>query len=193
MEPLDGGVDSLHPCSWQFPTAAPAMAHTHGTRSDLSWDLGSAHAWRWQQLCSYTRQGKLGQECGGPTWSRITRHSQNPRAPGQGIPSGAGQGKAWAGPGDPGVGGTELQHKLPECPPGTGIPTLLEAPQPTLSAGRGNSGPCIWLYKTGLQWLQPLLCIKSQSTTGNCLWTAHPIPHFILGRDSIPTSPSQRG
>lgn len=72
------------------------------------------------------------------------------------------------------------------CPPGMGIPTLLEAPQASSSGGRSSSGPCVWLCKGSLLW------IKSQSTTGNCLWTAHPIPHFILGRGSVPT-PSQRG
>lgn len=167
VEPLDGGLDSLHPCSWQFPAAAPAMAHVHGTRSDLSWDWDRPTPGAGSSSALTQGRESLGRSrAGGPTWSRA---------------------------GDPGVGGTEFQHELPECLPGTGIPTLLEAPQPTLSGGRSNSGPCIWLYKTGLEWLQPLLCIKSQSTIGNCLWTAHPTPLVILGRGSIPTSPSQRG
>lgn len=152
----------LHPCSRQFPTAAPALAHTHGTRSNLRRDsgsalpAGSAQARPWRELCTYTTWEKLGQDPGHPTWTTG---------------------------GYPGVGRTEFQHELPKCPPGMGIPTL--------RGGRSNSGPCIWLYGLGLKWLQPLHWIKSQSTTGNCLWTARPIPHPGKGQHSHSSFPKR--
>lgn len=73
VEPLDGGLDSLHPCSWQFPAAAPAMAQVHGTRSDLSWD--------WDRPTP-----------GAGSSSALTQGRESWAGAGQGVPPGAGQG-----------------------------------------------------------------------------------------------------